>query len=356
MLVPEKESIIFHNQLVGLFKSLIKTLPETKPYIKEALQYYRTQELADYLKELGNNLTPHINSINSYDEHIFSTDYLNYRSLDKLILIPKIDFRIVWQKLYESEDQFENQLSFKNTKESIFKYLRSIYIAYNLATKEQNYNDKLNQFKDDLLKNLTSDLKVDPEMEKRIEELAKEGKVMGISDLFNQLFNEEFLDDCFQKLETQLEFECPNTKSLIKLFMKRLGNHPDFSKNPMKVFRMITDNNERKVLIELCKEIITTLKTEITMDDIKKEMDQALAIVNKKAEESAENNPQLAELLKTARNSTKNGDPEQIFNKLKEILKTQSQSGDGNGSGDVNVDGNGKGEGNEDGDGKGEGE
>lgn len=329
--MSERESIVFHNQLIGLFKALLKTLPEIKHHIKEAVQYYKqvnNNNLQSYITELSDLLTPHIEAVNCYDEHIFSVEYLEYRSLTKLELIPKLDFKLVWQQLYESEAQFQSATGFRETKHSIFKYLRSIYIACRLASRETNYNKKVEQFKDEILKNLTSDMKIDPEMEKKIDELAKEGNVMGIDDLFGKLFDNEFIDDCFQKMESQLDIKCPCTKNLVKIFIKRLSDHPDFSKNPLKMFRMITNNNERKVLIEMCKQIMQEISSEVTLDDIKKEMDMALANINKKAEEASKDNPQLAELLKTAKNSTNSGDPEQLLNRLKEIIKNQNQNSD----------------------------
>lgn len=164
-----KNVVVFHNNLTKFFMALKGVLPEYVKTIRESIKYYKSVSRAEYLEEVENLLKPHIKYISEYDEGIFTDDYKK----GPRYLLPKMDFREIWNLL--DNDDFQEDLDFQTkTKKTIFNHMQSIYVSVQMALNQINLFNRNMEKQKSFLMNMMENLQMDDKIKARIEEMKKE--------------------------------------------------------------------------------------------------------------------------------------------------------------------------------------
>jgi len=235
-----KQVVQFHNNLMKFLKTLKSTVPEYKEHIAETVKYYKSISRSQYIREFNELLTPHVQYVSENDYGIFNDDYMK----GPRILVPKMDFRLLW-KIIEQSDDFVSDPEFQeNTRISIFKHLQALYICSTVALRQIGIfdcnMDKQKQYLMDMLDNL----RVDTEVKERIDEMKKEenGDTFGV---INDILGENnFIGNIVKDIADEIDFgneELNDPGAVIKLLCGNEGN------KLQELIHMIGDKLQNKI-------------------------------------------------------------------------------------------------------------
>ena len=187
-----KNVVMFHNNLCKFLRALKGVLPEYNSSIKCATDYYKSMSRLDYLQEVQTLLTPHIQNVSEYDEGIFTDDY----RLGPLFLLPKMDFREIWNLLDSDDFKKESGLQ-ESTKKSIFNHLQTLYVSGEMALSQVLLFNKNIDKQKTFLMNMLDNLKLDETLKEKISQMkADEAEAKGTDsgfsmDKLSELFGED---------------------------------------------------------------------------------------------------------------------------------------------------------------------
>lgn len=259
-----KNVIIFHNNLSKFFKSLKGVLPEYVENIRDCIKYYKSMSRSSYLEECEALLSPHIEHISQYDDGIFTDDYHS----GPLYLLPKMDFREIWNLL--EGDDFQDEPDFlTQTKKAIFNHLQTLYVSIQMALSQINvFNkniEKQKQFLMEMMENLQMDEKIKErveEMRREEEEAAKSGKksAFSIGKLAEMFGEDNFVYQLAKDVAEELD----------------MGN--DDIGNPVEAITQLFANNGKKL-----QELILTVGDKIEQKVQSGEIDKERLIKDAKA-------------------------------------------------------------------------
>jgi len=203
-----KQVIMFHNNLIKFLKTLKRTLPECSGLITNTVTYYKSVSRSEFIKETNELMEPHIKYISENDSGIFSDDY----ALGPRLLLPKLDFRKVWEVIEQDEDFQEDSELREATEISIFKHLQALYVSTNVALQQIGVFDRNMEKQKQHLMNMLDNLRVDDEVKKRIEEMKteeaeanKNGDGMGMEKLASLLGEDNFVFQIAKDIADELD-------------------------------------------------------------------------------------------------------------------------------------------------------
>ena len=175
-----KSVVVFHNNLTKFFKSLKGVLPEYVEQIRVAVKYYKSTPRADYLQEVHALMDPHIKYISEYDDGIFTDDYQK----GERFLLPKMDFREIWDLLNGDDFSSDTELQAK-TKKSIFNHIQSIYVSVQMGMEQVNMFNKNIDKQKTFLMDMLENLQLDDKIKERIEEMKQQEESEAANSGFN---------------------------------------------------------------------------------------------------------------------------------------------------------------------------
>lgn len=243
-----KNVIVFHNNLSKFFKSLKGVLPEHVEVIRECIKYYKSKARSEYLEECEALMKPHIEYISQYDDGIFTEDY----SSEPLLLLPKMDFRVIWE-LLDGEDFKDDEELQSKTKKAIFNHLQTLYVSIQMALSQINvFNkniEKQKAFLMDMMENLQMDDKIRErieEMKQEEEEAEKNGKSSGFSlgQLGEMLGEDNFVYQLAKDVADELDMGSDDIDSPVEAITKLFANN---GKKLKELIVTVGDKIEQKV-------------------------------------------------------------------------------------------------------------
>jgi hypothetical protein len=187
--MTDTHQIQFNNCLAEFIQKMQKLFPADKRLLSKYYKYYR--EFVDhgkrvkFIEEFIQYLSKYNKEISLRDEGLFSEES-NYYPSKTIQLMKGIDFKRLWRQEGLSD----------GSKESIWKYLQTLYLIGTFVLKESNkYKDFLkNQQRviDSLLENIKNEKQIQAEVAQLEKKEAKEASSgSGLGDLnFGDIFDE----------------------------------------------------------------------------------------------------------------------------------------------------------------------
>lgn len=165
-----QHQIQFNNYLVEFIQKLREILPEDDQFKRSLNKYYnyykkRTEkgERVEFIHEFVGYVAKYSKEISTFDENLFSEEPSYYPG-KPIQLMKGLDFKLLW-KLESLTDK---------SKESIWRYLRTLYIIGTYVLKETDrYSDLLKKQKQ-IIQSITQSLKLEQKIKDEAARLDEE--------------------------------------------------------------------------------------------------------------------------------------------------------------------------------------
>lgn len=180
----DSHQIQFNNYLVEFIQKLQKIVPEKKKLLSKYYKYYRTfveqNKRVEFIEEFVRYLSKYNKEFSVCDEGLFSEDESYYPN-KPIQLMKGIDFKMIWHS--------DNLMD--GSKESIWKYLQTLYLVGTFVLKETDRYNELLKNQQEIIYNLFQSLKYEKQIKNDAEKLnQKEDNssfdLSGLGDLFNE--------------------------------------------------------------------------------------------------------------------------------------------------------------------------
>lgn len=166
--------IQFNNQLVDFIDKIRKLLPnDLKKTITKYYNYYKSysnqngKNRIDFIKEFLSYMSKYSAEISICDEGLFSEE-MEYYPGKPIQIFKGIDFKLIWK--------LENVTQNEKTKESIWKYLQTLYLLATYVLKETEKFNSLLQEQQDIIYNILQSLKLEQKIKQDAEKLDTQEK------------------------------------------------------------------------------------------------------------------------------------------------------------------------------------
>lgn len=190
--------IQFNNCLVEFISKLRIILGhceavDLKKLVTKYYKYYRHEvkenRRIEFIEEFCGFLSKYQEEVSTCDENLFSEEEQYYPG-QPIELFKGIDFKLLW-KVEGLND---------NSKQSIWKYLHTLYVIGNHVLKENNRQQNLRQKQKALLKNMMQSLKMEKEIAEEADRLNEEERQRDLEGQFSldslqELFGDNIVAD-----------------------------------------------------------------------------------------------------------------------------------------------------------------
>ena len=225
--------INFNNYLVEFITKLRELIPSEERLFNKYYKYYRSfvdrGQRIEFIVEFVKYLATYNKEVSLKDEGLFSEEQVYYPS-KPIQLLKGIDFKRFW-----SQPQITTE-----SKESIWKYLQTLYIIGTYVLKETNrYNEVLKK-QEEIINRLVESLKYEKQIKEEAEKQAKE-EDKGASGIF------DFFDE--NNIIMQIAKETIKENNLSS----------ELSNDPMQAIKLLLDNDGSKL-----QHIMSIVSTKLT--------------------------------------------------------------------------------------------
>lgn len=179
--VAAQHQIQFNNSLVQFIQKLRDTLPEEAPFrrsLNKYYNYYKKQtekgQRIEFIQEFIEYISKYSKEISTFDENLFSEE-AEYYPGKPIQLMKGLDFKLLW-KMESLTDK---------TKESIWNYLRVLYIIGTYVLKENNRISDLLKKQQQIIQSITQSLKLEQKIKDDAERLNEEERKAAEASGFN---------------------------------------------------------------------------------------------------------------------------------------------------------------------------
>ena len=233
--MTETHQIQFNNHLVEFIKKLQILIPSEKRLFSKYYKYYRgfveQGQRVEFICEFIQYLSKYNKEVSICDEGLFSEEESYYPS-QPIQLLKGIDFKLIWK----------NSSMTEGSKQSIWKYLQTLFLIGSFVLKETNqYKDLMKKQQEiihDLLQNLKYEKQIKAEAEKVTQDENEGFDMSGFGDLFDE-----------NNVVTQIAME----------IAKEMNLSEHAGKDPMQVIRLLFGQDNEKL-----QEIISKLGEKLT--------------------------------------------------------------------------------------------
>lgn len=180
---PSVHDVQFNNYLVELIQKLRTVAPSESRVLSKYYKYYRDHvsqdKRLDFIAEFVGYLGKYSKEVSICDEGLFSEEEAYYPQ-KPIQLMKGIDFKKIWR----NSDMTEG------SKESIWKYLQTLFLIGSFVLKEherfQELLKKQREVIDGLIQNLKYEQQIKKEADKLNEEEERTETLGGLGDLFDE--------------------------------------------------------------------------------------------------------------------------------------------------------------------------
>ncbi len=291
----------FNNYLVTFIEQLQNYVSdEHKRLLKKYYKYYRKHvdrnQRVEFIKEFIEYISKYNKEISVCDECLFSEEPEYYPG-KHIQILKGIDFKQIWK----------SSLMTEKTKESIWNYLRTLYVIGTYVLKETTKFDDLLKKQKDIIYNIIKSLKLEQKIKDDAAKLDEEEKLKSEENSFDfsnltEIFGENNLIT-EMAIEIAKELNLPNEKLSNPVEAIRLLFGHDGSRL-QEIIAKIANKLQEKLqrggiseeqLINEAKKMNDTLvgkfKNVPGMGDIEKFIKQFAEQITKEAEEKRQNSP-----------------------------------------------------------------
>ena len=295
----------FNNYLVSFIEQLQKVVStEHKKLLKKYYKYYRKHvdrgERIEFIKEFIDYLSKYNKEISTCDEGLFSEEPEYYPN-KHIQLLKGIDFKEIWC----------SSLITEKTKESIWQFLRTLYVIGSYVLKETKRFTELLKKQHDIINNIMHSLKLEQKIKDDAERLNEEElkkveetgfnfsnltDLLGENNLITEMAMEiakelnlpnEKLSDPFEAMSLLFGHDGSKLQEIISIVGHKL--HEKMQKGGISEEQLLSDAKKMN------EQLVSKFKNIPGMPDIEKFSQKVAEQITKEIEEKRQNDPHGSE-------------------------------------------------------------